>query len=193
MKKYIHFREITKEDYEEVMKMRKEIKKRKTPPIPKPNKEKLEFIKFILFCFNDKNELNISDAADISDAEAIAWANINNFDIYDMHAYEPLEAITFELELLDPNKYTEGNNPILSALFHTLINDRLGDNSAEVKEMLENNAAEEKFTNSLTKEQLDLYNEAYWEKCYIDSKREAERFIFGFRFALMLVKEGFKP
>lgn len=98
-----------------------------------------------------------------------------------------------ELELLDPNEYTEETNPILSTLFRTLINDRLGNNSAEVQEMLKNNAAEEKFTNSLTKEQLDLYNEAYWEKCCIDSKREAERFILGFRFASMLFKEGFKP
>lgn len=98
-----------------------------------------------------------------------------------------------ELELLDPNKYTEENNPVLSALFQTLINDSLGNNSDEVKTMLENNVAGEKFTNSLTKEQLDLYNEAYWETCCIDSKREAERFILGFKFALMLFNEGFKP
>lgn len=186
MKDYTHFRKTTKEDYEKAMKAKK-VK------MPTPNKEKLEFIKFILFCFNYRNATNISDAADISDAEAIAWANANNFNIYDMLAVEPLEAITFELKLLDPNKYTEETNPILSTLFRTLINDRLGNNSAEVQEMLKNNAAEEKFTNSLTKEQLDLYNEAYWEKCCIDSKREAERFILGFRFASMLFKEGFKP
>lgn len=99
----------------------------------------------------------------------------------------------FDLKMLDPNEYAEENNPVLSALFHILINEEIGNNSNDVNKMLHNNAAEEKFTNSLTKEQLDLYNEAYWEKCCIDSKREAERFIFGFRFALMLVKEGFKP
>lgn len=37
-----------------------------------------------------------------------------------------------EFDLLDPNNYTEGKNPILSTLFHTVINDKLGNNSNEV-------------------------------------------------------------
>lgn len=98
----------------------------------------------------------------------------------------------FNLKLLDPNEYIEENNPVLSALFHILINEELGNNSNEVNKMVDNKAAEEKFTNSLTKEQLDLYNEMYWEKCCIDSKIETERFIFGFKFAFMLFKESFK-
>ena len=40
-----------------------------------------------------------------------------------------------EFDLLDPNNYTEEKNPILSTLFHTFINDKLGDNSDEVKKM----------------------------------------------------------
>lgn len=96
-----------------------------------------------------------------------------------------------ELTLLDPNNYTEEKNPILSALFHTLVTDSLGNNSDEVKALMEEYKAESKFTETLTSKQLDLYNEAFFESCSINTKIEAERFIFGFRFALMLLKEGF--
>lgn len=98
-----------------------------------------------------------------------------------------------EFDLLDPNNYTEGKNPILSTLFHTVINDKLGNNSNEVKEMIAANSEQEKFTDTLSSEQLELYNNAYWEQCSIDAKIEAERFILGFKFALMLIKEGLKP
>lgn len=86
-----------------------------------------------------------------------------------------------EFDLLDPNNYTEEKNPILSTLFHTFINDKLGNNSDEVKKMIATNS-----------EQLELYNNAYWESISINAKVEAERFILGFKFALMLIKEGFK-
>lgn len=98
-----------------------------------------------------------------------------------------------EFDLLDPNNYTEGKNPILSTLFHAVINDKLGNNSNEVKEMIAANSEQEKFTDTLSSEQLELYNNAYWERCLIDTKIEAERFILGFKFALMLIKEGLKP
>lgn len=97
-----------------------------------------------------------------------------------------------ELEFLNPNNYTEGKNPVLSTLFHSLINDEMGNNSDEVKAMMNENTAEKTFTDSLTSKQIDLYNSAYWESCSINTKVEAERFIFGFKFALMLVNEGFK-
>lgn len=96
-------------------------------------------------------------------------------------------------ELLNPNNYTEGRNPTLSALFHTFINDKLGNNSDEVNALLVESSEQEKFTDTLSSEQLELYNNAYLESCSVNSKVEAERFIFGFKFALMLVKEGFKP
>lgn len=98
-----------------------------------------------------------------------------------------------EFELLDPNNYTEEKNPILSTLFHAFINDMLGDNSDEVKKMIATNSEQEKFTDTLSSEQLELYNNAYWENISVNAKIEAERFILGFKFALMLIKEGFKP
>ncbi len=98
-----------------------------------------------------------------------------------------------EFELLDPNNYTEEKNPILSTLYHTFINDKLGDNSDEVKKMIATNSEQEKFTDTLSSEQLELYNNAYWESISINAKVEAERFILGFKFALMLIKEGLKP
>lgn len=99
---------------------------------------------------------------------------------------------TPEFTLLDPNEYTEEKNPILSALFHTLINDQLGNNSDEVQALIESNSEQEKFTDTLSSEQLELYNNAYEESCSVNTKIEAERFIFGFKFALMLFNEGFK-
>ena len=95
-----------------------------------------------------------------------------------------------EFDLLDPNNYTEEKNPILSTLFHTFINDKLGDNSDEVKKMIATNSEQEKFTDTLSSE--ELYNNAYWESISVNAKVEAERFILGFKFALMLIKEGFK-
>ena len=97
-----------------------------------------------------------------------------------------------ELKLLDPNEYTERNNPVLSALFHTFLNDELGNNSDEVQTLMNENIAQDKFLKSLTPQQMDLYDEMYWENSSITSKIETERFIFGFKLALMLFNEGYK-
>lgn len=58
--------------------------------------------------------------------------------------------------------------------------------------MIATNSEQEKFTDTLSSEQLELYNNAYWESISVNAKVEAERFILGFKFALMLIKEGFK-
>lgn len=93
--------------------------------------------------------------------------------------------------IFDPNNYTESKNPILSSLFHMLVNDTLGNNSEDVQAMHNGKTENEKFTETLTAKQLELYDEAYWESCLINSTIEAERFILGFKFASMLFKEGF--
>lgn len=97
-----------------------------------------------------------------------------------------------ELKLLDPNEYTEGNNPVLSALFHTFLNDELGNNSDEVQTLMNENIAQDKFLKSLTPQQMDLYDKMFWENSSITSKIETERFIFGFKLAIMLFNEGYK-
>lgn len=89
---------------------------------------------------------------------------------------------------LDPNDFTESKNPVLSLLFHTILGD-MGDNSTEVQTLIQENELSHAFTDSLSDEQQDLFNELYWEEACITTKIEAERFILGFKLATMLSRE----
>jgi hypothetical protein len=114
--------------------------------------------------------------------------NVNEKITSILHA----KSVTEDTNIFDPNNFTEEKNPILSYLFHILLNDDLGNNSDEVQALMNESTAEKKFTDTLTEKQLDLYNETYYNSCSISSKVEAERFICGFKLALILLNEGFK-
>ena len=86
------------------------------------------------------------------------------------------------------NEFTESSNPALSLLFHTILNE-LGNNSDEVQKLIENNKLAKAFTDSLSDDQMDMYNDLYWEECMISTKIEAERFILGFKLASLICKE----
>ena len=62
---------------------------------------------------------------------------------------------------LNPNDFTESNNPVLSLLFHTILGD-MGDNSAEVQTLIQENELSHTFIDSLSDEQQDLFNDMYW-------------------------------
>ena len=92
------------------------------------------------------------------------------------------------LSKFNSNDFTESRNPALSLLFHTILNE-LGNNSDEVQKLIENNKLAKAFTDCLSDDQMDMYNNLYWEECMISTKIEAERFILGFKLASLICKE----
>lgn len=93
---------------------------------------------------------------------------------------------------LNPDDYTEGKNPALSFLFHTLISD-MAETSSEVQALQDRNTLSQTFLTLLSESQTSVYDDLLWAEAEIDTKVEAERFILGFKFATMLHNETVLP
>lgn len=93
---------------------------------------------------------------------------------------------------LDPDDFTEGKNPALSFLFHTLICD-MAETSSEVQALQDRNTLSKAFRDSLTESQSNVYDDLFWAESEIDTKVEAERFILGFKIATLLHNETVLP
>lgn len=89
---------------------------------------------------------------------------------------------------LNPDDYTEGKNPALSFLFHTLIN-VMAETSSEVQALQDRNTLSKEFLTSLSESQSNVYDDLLWAEAEIDTKVEAERFILGFKIATLLHNE----
>ena len=90
---------------------------------------------------------------------------------------------------LNPDDYTEGKNPALSFLFHTLISEMSSEISSEVKDMRDKNTQAKAVRDSLSESQSNVYDDLFWVESEIDTKVEAERFILGFKIATLLHNE----
>ena len=93
---------------------------------------------------------------------------------------------------LNPDDQTEGKNPALSFLFHTLISD-MAETSSEVQALQDRNTLSQTFLTLLSESQTSVYDDLLWAEAEIDTKVEAERFILGFKFATMLHNETVLP
>lgn len=93
---------------------------------------------------------------------------------------------------LNPDDYTEGKNPALSFLFHTLISD-MAETSSEVQALQDRNTLSQTFLTLLSESQTSVYDDLLWAEAEIDTKVEAERFILGFKIATMLHNETVLP
>lgn len=93
---------------------------------------------------------------------------------------------------LNPDDYTEGKNPALSFLFHTLISD-MAETSSEVQALQDRNTLSQTFRDSLSESQINIYDDLFWAESKIDTKVEAERFILGFKIATLLHNETVLP
>lgn len=93
---------------------------------------------------------------------------------------------------LSPDDYTEGKNPALSFLFHTLISD-MAETSSEVQALQDRNTLSKAFRDSLSEAQSNVYDDLFWVESEIDTKVEAERFILGFKIATLLHNETVLP
>ncbi len=94
-------------------------------------------------------------------------------------------------DIFNPDSYTEEAMPISSALFKA-INDigHLGYDSSAVKACKEKNKdIEDRFINSLTKDQNDLYLDVQWGHADERGALVNEYFNRGLRFGLLLAKE----
>ena len=89
---------------------------------------------------------------------------------------------------LNPDDYTEGKNPALSFLFHTLISD-MAETSSEVQALQDRNTLSQTFLTLLSESQTSVYDDLLWAEAEIDTKVEAERFILGFKIATLLHNE----
>lgn len=89
---------------------------------------------------------------------------------------------------LNPDDYTEGKNPALSFLFHTLISD-MAETSSEVQALQDRNTLSQTFLTLLSESQSNVYDDLLWAEAEIDTKVEAERFILGFKIATLLHNE----
>ena len=94
-------------------------------------------------------------------------------------------------DIFDPDSYTEEAMPISTALC-SAINDlgNLGHNSTAVTACIEKyKAINNKFLDTLTKEQWDLYVDVEWGDMEKACTENVEYFNRGLRFGLLLAKE----
>ena len=93
---------------------------------------------------------------------------------------------------LNPDDYTEGKNPALSFLFHTLTTE-MANTSSEVQALQDRNTLSKTFRDSLSESQINVYDDLYCAESEIYTKVEAERFILGFKIATLLHNETVLP
>lgn len=101
--------------------------------------------------------------------------------------------MTNNSNFFDINNYTETKNPILSAIFRELQNSTdLGKVSGDVSKIKEQNAnIDNKFYETLNKEQKELYTDLYLCECDEHTQAETECFNIGFKLGIRLMMEVF--
>ncbi len=106
--------------------------------------------------------------------------------------YEKLLSLLQDQDFFNPDNYTEENNPMLASLIGSLSvsTDWSETSSASRKLSKEHRPTYEKFTESLNKEQRDLFVDLEFNEMIEAGLMHNEGFIKGFKLAVSLIVSG---